>query len=57
MDFEECEITYKTIHFGFENELSISAFNILFNTNAETFDEHLPIISAVNSGFSEPFLL
>lgn len=57
MDFEECEITYKTTHLGFENELSISALNILFNTNAQTLDEHLPIISAVNSGFSEPFLL
>jgi hypothetical protein len=57
MDFEECEITFKTIHLGFENELTNSAFNILFNTNAQTLDEHLPIISAVNSGFSEPFLL
>lgn len=57
MDFEECEVTYKTTHLGFENELTISAFNILFNTNAQTLDEYLPIISAVNSGFSEPFLL
>jgi len=55
-DFEEGEIVFKTIHLFAETDLNLNTLNILFVTNAQTLDEYLPAITAVNSGYAEPCL-
>lgn len=56
MDFIEGELIYKTIHLCLESEISLNVVDILFNTNVQTLDEYIPAITAVNSGFSDPYL-
>lgn len=56
LNFEEGEIIYKTVHLCIDKSLNLKTMDILFNTNAQTMDDFLPAISAVNSGYSEPCL-
>jgi hypothetical protein len=56
MNFEEGELSYKTVHLLVKSELNFEALNILFRINAQTIDDYLPAISAVHSGFTEPCL-
>lgn len=55
-NFEEGEITFKTINLFKDGILSNEPLEILFNTNMSTLDDCIPAIIAVNSGFTEPVL-
>ena len=56
LNSEEGAVVYKTSHLVSGTELNFKTLDILYITNARSLDEYLPAISAVNSGYTEPFM-